>query len=126
MVKKAYFVGGLANLPSQETPPNPQTESFSSLLFPHLLLLRANKRRFTIPAAIPPTPSLFGCRFSAGDGGGPRNRRADVYRLASYLVRPRLCSLVAIVGGARVCRRGDDPWRLAFPSAIGEAVVVTA
>jgi hypothetical protein len=79
-----------------------------------------------IPAAIPPAPSLSGCRFGAGDGGGPGNRRADVYRLASYLVRPRLCSPTAIVGGARVCRRGDDPWRLAFPGAVSEAVAVTA
>jgi hypothetical protein len=32
----------------------------------------------------------------------------------------------AIIGGARVCRGGDDPWWLAFPGAVGEAVAATA
>jgi hypothetical protein len=53
---------------------------------------------------IPPAPSLSGGRLGAGDGGGPGNWRADVYRLASYLSRPRLCSPLVLAGRARVCR----------------------
>jgi hypothetical protein len=55
-------------------------------------------------AAILPPPSLSVGRLGVGDGGGPGNQRVDIHRLASYLCRPRLCSLSVLVGGARVCR----------------------
>ena len=90
-------------------------------LFPLLQLSKTKRRRREFPAAIPPAPSLSDGWLGAGDGGGPRNRCADVHRLASYLSRPRLCSPSVLVGGARVCRRGDNPRRLAFPGGVGEA-----
>jgi hypothetical protein len=84
--------------------------------------IRANRRRIPLPVAIPPVPSLSGGLVGAGDGGGPEFRRSAVDRLVS----PRFCSPSLLDGGARVCRRGLRPWRLAVPSGVGEVVTATA
>jgi len=43
---------------------------------------------------IPPAPSLSGDRDGVGEGGGPGNRRAVVYRLDRLVSRSRSCSLL--------------------------------
>jgi hypothetical protein len=100
-------------------------KSFVSSLSP-ATVPRAKGRWRAFSAPIPSAPFLFGGRSGAGDGGGPENRHADVYRLVRYLSRPRLCSPSAIVGGVRVCRGNANPWRLAFPGIVGEAEAATA
>ena len=49
------------------------------------------RRRGRVPAVISPAPFLSGGRYGAGEGGEPVNRRADVYRLDSFLARPSVC-----------------------------------
>lgn len=54
------------------------------------------------------------------------NRRADVYRLGSYLSRSRLCLPSVVDGVVRVCRGGIAPLRLAFPGGANEAAVAAS
>jgi len=62
---------------------------------------RATPRRRRLPAAISPAPLLSGGRSGVGEGGGPRNRRADVYRLGCRFPRSRFGSPSLLGGGAR-------------------------
>ena len=68
---------------------------------------RANLRRRPLPAGIPPVSFLSDGRPAIGEGDGPRNHRAAVHRLDSYISRPIYCSSPSGVG-ATVCRRSQS------------------
>ena len=93
--------------------------------FPLLQLRKGEEEASTIPAAIPPVPSLSSGRLGTGDGGGPGNCRADLVRLCSYLSRFRFCSSMLLVDGARVCRGLLNPRRCVFPGGVGMAEMAT-
>ena len=59
-----------------------------------------------MPAGFSPVLFLFDGRPAIGEGNGPRNLRAAIDRLDSYLSRPKYC-LPPPDGGARVCRRSQ-------------------
>ena len=54
------------------------------------------------PAAIPPAPLLSDGRSGVGEGGGPQNRCADVYRLDVVVSRSRVCRRRGAVVPVRV------------------------
>jgi hypothetical protein len=64
----------------------------SIILSPLLQLSRAKRRRRAFPAAISLAPFLFGGQRGFGEGNGPGNRRAVVYRVGGSLPRSRVCS----------------------------------
>ena len=65
-------------------------------------------RQKSFLAAILPVPFLSDGRIGVREGGGPRNQRANVYRLGRALSRPRFCSSSVFDGGARVCSPSID------------------
>jgi hypothetical protein len=105
---------------------NPSEQPFLDSSFPQLQLSGAKKRCCRFPAAIPPAPFLSGGREGAGEGGGPGNRCADVYRLGSWLPRSRICLPSVFGGGPRSCREEVAPLRDACPGGVGEAVAAAA
>jgi hypothetical protein len=79
-------------------------------LFPLLQLREAEKAtaaRSHLPAAIPSAPFLSDGRRGVGEGGGPGNHRAGVYRVGRSLPRSRF-------------GREGVPLRHAFPGVVGE------
>ena len=76
----------------------PTSRPFGVKSAPSILILslqdtRATGRRFGLPVAIRPVPSLSGDLYDTGDGRGAANRRAVVNRLGSLEPRSPLSSL---------------------------------
>ena len=76
-----------------------------SILFPQLQLLEAKGRQKAFPAAILPASPVSDGQSGVGDGAGPGNRRAGVYKIGSFFPSPRWCLPSVVVGVARF-RRG--------------------
>jgi hypothetical protein len=104
------------------------TMYFSRLVAPFLLLQlpRAKRRRRALSVVILLASLLSDGRLGAGKGGRPGNRRTGVYRVGRCLPSSRLCSLLIVDGGVRVCRREASPLRLSLPGDVGEAVAVAS
>jgi hypothetical protein len=94
--------------------------------FPQLQSLEAKGRRKAFPAAISPASPVSGGQSGVGDGAGPGNRRAGVYRIDSFYPSPRWCLPSVVGGAARFHRGGGGPLRHGVPGGVGEAMATAA
>ena len=89
--------------PLNSSPLKSMTSSFLSYPLQPAKARRGGGGVTLFPTAIPLVSFLSDGHYGVGEVERPRDRHADVYRVGSYLSRPRCFSPSLIAGGARVC-----------------------